>query len=372
MRLETGRITTFQYMLSIACFIQSSALLSAFFSPITKQDSWLVSVMGMLAAVPILLVYIAIMRNFPGKNLIEICQTVFGRTGGAIISLMFIWFFLTLTSLNARDLGMLTRQTVLVETPNILTVSFCVTLCAYAVLNGLNVVTRYAPVFTIMSFVLTALSILLTLNLMNAGNFLPMFTQPAAKYVQGTNIVLSIPFGELVAFLMVTPYVIPGKKRTGFYLFSGFIMGSATVVAVVARDTAVLGPVGTLFASPSFETLRMANLSNTLNRMEILFVIVLIVLLFFKISLLYYITVLATAQLFGLTSYHPLVLIFGALIIAYSVFSYPNETMHSASGREIVPILWILFEFILPLLVLVVGRARGLHKTLCIKEAGAP
>lgn len=368
MKLEKSRITTFQYMLSVACFIQSSALLYAFFAPLVKQDSWIVTVFGIIAAIPVLLIYIGIMRSFPGRNLIQICQEALGRVGGGIVSLMFIWFFLTLASLNTIDLGALMRQTILVETPAVYTTSLCIVLCAYAITKGLDVVTRYAPVFVIMSFLLTIISTLLTLNIMDMKNFLPMLSLPPMNYVQGTNVVLSIPFGELVVFLMVAPNVVKGKKRKGYYLFSGFLLGSVTILAVVARDTAVLGRASSLFSSPSFETLRMANLINALNRMEVLFVIILIVLLFFKIAFLYYSTVLATAQLFGLKSYHPLILIFGALIIAYSFIVYPDANTHSSSGREIVPIFWLLFEVLLPLLVLIVGRVRGLHKTLQTSE----
>ena len=369
MALETGRITTFQYMLSVACFIQSSSLLSAFFTPITQQDSWLVVIFSIIAAVPVLLVFSGIMRSFPNKNIIQICQIVFGRIGGAVVSLMFIFFYLTLSSLHTRDLGFLVRQTVLVETPTIVTVSLCIIVCAYAIMKGINVVTRYAPVFVLMSFLLTAISIILTLNIMDINNFKPMLTLPVIKYIQGTNTVVSIPFGDLIAFLMVVPHVIEGNRKKKVYLFSGFLIGSSTFLAVVARDTAVLGSVGLLFTSPSFETLRLANL-NSLNRMEVLFIIVLIVLLFFKIMLLYYVTVLATAQLIGLNSYHPLVLIIGALIISFSVFVYPNETIHTASGREVVPILWMLFEFLLPLLVLITARARGMHKLTPVGKEG--
>jgi spore germination protein KB len=362
MQLESGRMTSSQYMFSVVCFIQSAALLSAFFTPITQQDSWFVVLLAMVAAIPVLLVFTGIMSSFPGKNLIQICSEVFGRVGGAIISLMFIWFFLTLSSLHTRDLGMLIRQTILVETPTVLTTSIYIILCAYVLFKGVKTVMRYALSFAIMSYLLTITSILLTLNIMDFKNFMPVFSLPVIKYVQGANTVLSIPFGDLIAFLMIAPNVSQGKRGKRFYLFSGFVLGSIAIIAVVARDTAVLGNVGTLFSSPSFETLRMANVSNMLNRMEVLFIIVLAIMLFFKIAILYYVTVLAVAQLFGLKSYHPLILMLGALIIAYSVFVYPNENIHAASGREIVPIFWLLFEFLLPLLVLIVGRARGVHK----------
>lgn len=364
MQLENGRITPFQYMLSVTCFIQSSALLSAFFAPITRQDSWMAVIFGMIAAMPVLLVFSAIMRSFPGKNLIEITQVSLGRVGGTIVSLLFIWFFLTLSALNLRDFGQFVRQIVLVETPTIAVVAPCMALVTYAVFKGLKVVTRYAPLFVIMSILLTALAFALTLNLMDFKNFLPMFTLEPINYVQGTNIALSIPFGELVIFLMITPYVAKGKKRKGTYLFGGFLIGSATILAVVVRDTAVLGKVGSLFSLPSFETLRLVRITDALNRMEVLFAIVLIVLLFFKVAILFYISVLAVAQLFKLKSYHPLVLMMAAFVVAYAFFVFPSAEIHSMYSRETAPIAWVLFEFLLPLLVLVAGRTRGLHKQL--------
>jgi spore germination protein KB len=361
MKLETERITPFQFMFTVACFLQSSALLSAFFAPITKQDSWLVVLFGMVCAMPALLVYCAIMKSFPGQNLIQITLGALGKAGGTVVSLMFIWFFLTLSALNMRDFGQFIRQIMLVETPTIAVVALCAALCAFAVLKGVKVVTRYAPAYSLLSISLTVFAIILTIKLMNFDNFLPVLAQEPIKYVQATNIMFSIPFGELVVILMIAPSVGQGKKKKGLYLFGGFLIGSGTILSVVARDTAVLGQVGSLFSQPSFEALRLARFLD-LNRMEVLFAVVLIVLLFFKISCLFYVSVLAIAQLFGLKNYHPLVLMLGALIVGYSVFVFPTSKIHSAYSRETAPILWVVFEFLLPLLVLIVGRARGLHK----------
>ena len=362
MKLESSHITPFQYMLSVACFIQSSVLLSTFFAPITRQDSWLAVLFGMIVALPVLFVFASLMHSFPGKNLIEITKASLGRVGGTIVSLIFVWFFFTLSALNLRDLGQFIRQIMLVETPAIVVVSLCIGLSAYAIIKGLDVVTRYAPVFALISIFVSMLAIILTQNMMNFSNFLPILSQEPIKYIQGTNIVLSIPFGELVVFLMAAPQVSPGKKRKGFYLIGGFLIGSATILSVVVRDTAVLGSVGALFSLPSFETLRLIHVTDALNRMEVLFAVVLIVLLFFKITFLYYSSVLALSQLLDLKSYHPVVLISGVFIVAYSNFVFPTAEIHTVYSRNVAPILWVVFEFLLPLFVLIVGRARGLHK----------
>ena len=362
MKIETGRITSFQYMASIACYLQASSLLLSIFTPLGKQDSWLVVLFSIAAAMPLLLVYLALMRTFPGKNLIEMCQSAFGITGGAVVSLLFVWFFITLASVNLSTFGIFIRQTILVETPTIVTVIVCMLFCAYAVSNGLKVVTRYAPLFSLLGYVLTALGIIFTLGIMNLNNFLPILTMPAGRYIQGLNIMTTIPFGELVAFLMVVPYVSRGKKSRGAYLIGGFLLGCITLLAVTLRDTAVLGNVGFLSAQPSFETLRLINIASVVNRMEIVFAIVLILQMVFKIMFLYYVVVIATTQLFKLKSYNPLVLMMGALITAYSVFVYPSTVVRNTLSREILPIFFLLFELLLPLLLLVMGRIRGLHK----------
>lgn len=362
MKLEKGRITAFQFMITIASYLQASSLLTSFFTPLVKQDSWMIVLLGIVAALPLLLIYLALMRTFPGKNLIEMCQSALGSVVGNIVSLLFIWFFLTLASVSLSSFGVFIRQTILVETPTIATVVICMIFCAYAVTNGLKVLTRYVPVITLMGYSLTALGIVFTLEIMDFNNFLPMLTQPAEKYIQSVNIMTTIPFGELVVLLMITPYVSPGKKRRGTYLFGGFLLGCITMLAVILRDTAVLGNVGMLSAQPSFETLRMVNIGTALNRMEIVFAIVLIVQMVFKIMFLYYVTVLATAQLFKLKTYHPLVLIMGVLITVYSTFAYPSTVVRATLGREALPIFWLLFELLLPLGLLIVGRVRGFHK----------
>jgi spore germination protein KB len=349
-------------MMSIVCYVQASALLTSFFTPIVKQDSWLIVLAGIVTALPLLFIYTALMRTFPGKNLIEMCELALGRIGGAVVSLMFIWFFITLTTVSLSSFGVFLRQTILVETPPIATKVVCMLVSAYAVWNGLKVLTRYAAVFTLIAYALTAFGIVFTFSIMDFGNFLPILAQPALNYVQSTHIMATIPFGELVAFLMVAPYVRKGKEPLRAYLIGGFLLGCITILSVVVRDTAVLGRVGLLFAQPSFETLRLINIMKSINRVELLFAIVLIILMFFKIAVLYYVSVLAVAQVLHLKSYSPLVLIIGALIVAYSVFVYPSTEVRATLGRDILPIFWLLFELVLPLLLLVVGHARGLHK----------
>ncbi len=358
MKLETGRITPSQMMFSAACFIQSSSLLSAFLTGVTGYDSWFAVAASIVVCLPILMVYLGLAKMYPGKNLMEINDLAFGKIIGKAASFLHILFFLTLTALNLRDISLFVQQTIMDKTPAIVLSIACILVSAMAVRNGLQVVTRFAFLFITISIAVLGSSLLFASDLMDLDNFLPMLQQPVKTYVQGTNIALSIPFGELVVFLMILPYVREKQKPIGRYFLGGFLLGSVLFLLVVFRDTAVLGNTLSLFALPAFETLRLITVFGTLSRLEILFAVVLVILLFFKVSLLHYVTSLSVAQVFGMKSYKPLALSIGVLTIGYSFTLYPSNIQHASSGSETSTILWQVFEFILPLLALVIGKIK--------------
>ncbi len=329
MKIESSQISANQFMFSVACFIQASSLLASFFSSISKQDSWIAAIGGFLASMPFLLIFILLIRHFPGSNLIQINDRVFGKVIGKLASLLYLWFFLTLASLNLRDLG--------------------------------DFVTRYSTAFVFISLGVVVFTSLLTLNRMDFNHFLPVFSLPPIKYVQSINIVTTIPMGEIVVFLMIAPSV-NDQKNIPKTFFWGLVIGELTLLAIILRDTAVLGNTMPLFSLPSFETLRVVSISEAISRVEVLFAIVLIILLFFKVALLYYVIVLATAQLFQLSTFRPLVLTIGAIIVSYAFILFPSSVEHATVGRDTAPIFWLVFELLLPLCTLIVAKVRKIPK----------
>ncbi len=366
MKIDKGRISGTQFMFTVACFIQSSSLLTSFLDPITKQDSWLAVLFGIVLCLPLMLLYRGLMVMFPEQNLMQILEEVYGAVAGRILGAAYLFFFFTLASLNLLDLGNFTQLTIMDETPNIVLMIMCVLVSAVAVRSGVKLVTRYSTLFVMVAFVILVVSVLLVLNQVNLENFLPIFDQPIKKYVQGTHIIATIPFGEVVAVLMLHSSVKLSRREATKYLLWGFSLGSITLLTIITRDIAVLGNTLDMFTLPSLVTLRLVNLGTALSRMEILFAVVLIMLLFFKVTFLYYASVLLTAQLLKTEAYKQLVLSMGALMIFYSLTLYPCPVQHSASGQEITPILWTPFEILIPLATYIIAKLRRLPKA---KEA---
>ena len=214
-----------------------------------------------------------------------------------------------------------------------------------------------------MEFIIVGVSIMLLFNQMDFTNLLPIFTRPAAKYVQSVHIIATIPCGELVIFLMVTPCVKKLTPREATkYWFGGIAMGMVILLVVLLRDIAVLGNALHLFALPGLVALRLANLGEALSRMEIIFAVALVMLLFFKVTVLCYVSTIAVAQLFNTTQYKRLAVIVGILILAYAPTLYPSFVEHGLSAQTIVPFIWTPFQILLPLLTLILAKIRKLPK----------
>ena len=303
---------------------------------------------------------------FPIQNLLQILVEVYGPVVGKVIGCAYIWFFFTLAALNLTDLGNFTKLTIMQETPNAVLLLMCILVSAFAVRNGIKLVTKYATLFTVTASIIAIICVMLLLNQINLENFLPMFDLPSEKYAQGVHIASTIPFGELVVFLMIHPCVKLSRSDATKYLFLGFWLGGITILIILLLNIGVLGNMLDMFTLPTLVTLRLVNLGIALSRMEVLFAIILIMLLFFKITILYYISVLAVAQLFNIKAYQHLVLAAGALMIAYGLTLYPSLVEHAASAQEIVPFLWTPFEILLPMLTFMIAKIRKLPKA---KEA---
>src|SRR5690606_31339226 len=98
------------------------------------------------------------------------------------------------------------------------------------------------------------------------------------------------------------------------------------------------------------------------SRMEILFAIVLLILQFFKVSLLCYFTTVAIAQFFGMKKYKNLTILVCLLILLYALIIYPDPVSHAQSARRVTPIIGSFFEFLIPFLLIIVAKIRGFPK----------
>ncbi len=358
--LDKGKISSSQFMFTIICYLQSSSLLLAIATSVTKSDTWIVCLFATLTSLPFILIYISLMKNFPGENLFSLNTLVFGKVGGKFVSALYLFFFMTLTSLNLRDLGDFVKRNVLVKTPEYIILVILILVAAYSVRYGIKSIAKYTTLLCITAVVIMSLTLLLAFQIMDLGNILPFFDFSADKYIQATHIVTTIPFGECVVLLMFMPNVEIKKTEVGKRWLIGFFFGAASLVVIALRDIAVFGDQISIYTFPSFETHKLLSVFQSINRIEIFFAVELITLKYVKIALLFYVSVRGLAQLLGLKSYRQIILVSGVIITVYALVVYQSNIDHMAAAQQREPIFFLLFELILPLTTLIIAKARKL------------
>lgn len=361
MKLEKGRITGLQIMCAVSCFLHGTVLRSVFVISVTGRDSWAMAITGFLCFMPVLLVYYLLLKWFPGKSLFEINEEVFGKAAGKILSLVYLFFFLSLSALNLRDLGNFVVDFVMPETPDIAVLILFMVFCVYTVRKGLEGFMRIGVVFPLLSVLVIVLNFILVINDAEWGYLQPAFTEKFMVYVQGTHIVATIPFGELIVMMMVAPNIRKGENAAK-YIFWGALMSAAFMVLVIIRDIISLGPLANIISLPSFEAVRTVNFADIITRTESFYALLLVSLMFIKLCILLYVTALGIAQIFELDHYRRLVCIVGVIIVCYSGFVFESSMENGYWGSHVTPFFWLLFQYILPLVTLAAARLRGMHR----------
>ena len=359
MNAGDNKISSPQLMLLIAGFIMGSSLLISFMDSIAKQEAWLVIVFAFVVSVPFILSYVFLAKRFPGKNIIEIIDILYGPYLGKPISILYIGYFFHLFSLNVRVLGEFYAGSVMPEMPMLLLLAVFVVICAYAVQRGIETIARISLIAVVFSVITVVFTSVLLLGNIDLSNFLPVLQLSAKDYVQSTHIFAAIPFCEIAVFLMVFP-TLNKVKQTGKSAVGGFVIGAVTLLVISVRNTAVLGPSAGIAANAAYSAGRLIDVGEVLTRIELLIAFGITIAMFIKISVLFYATATSIGQLFRVRSVSPLIIPLGIIAAVTALIMFDSTVEHQISATSYHPIYALLFEFIIPPLSLLIAKIRKL------------
>lgn len=382
MKLTRESISANDLMFAVFCFMQGTILRSGFIIGVTRQDSWAMAFTGFLLTLPLVAIYAVLLRKFPGKNLIEIDDIVFGPALGKIVSLLYLFFFVSLAALNTRDLGGFVVGYMMPETPNGVVILVFLIGCVYAIRKGIENLLHMSAFICIIALCALTVNIILILGDVQPEFLKPFLRLKPMEYVQGTVSVAAVPMGEILTFTMLTPMLGKGK-RAGKPLFLGLLISAVSMAIVILRDIMTLGPLVAIVSLPSFESVRYVSLASILTRLESVYAVVLILLFLFKVCLLLYAFALGLTQILNRNSalpaivadksparnteppriqgsYPPLLLVSAALVFFYSMFVFESVMENMDWGATAAPFFSLTYEFLLPGVTLLVACARKL------------
>lgn len=343
-------------MYSAALFIIASNLLTKSLYQFTKNQSWISVVIALFLGLIIIALYGRLVKNHPECNLMDINEAVFGCIGGKILSALYIFFFLTLTVFNTRDLGGFVNSFVLPATPTNMIYVIFIIICAYAVKKGADKMTGYGTVILFIYITLILFISALLLPKMHPENFLPIFTVPVKNYLLSAHLVTMLPFCEVFVFLMMTQ-LMQKPQAAGKALRGGLLIGAALTLIIVMRDIAVMGDYTRYASSPTFSTIRLIDVGDVLTRLEIINAVFLMILLFFKTSILLYATVTGVGKLFHIERYDSFTFIIAAFVVVCANFFFKSSSEHMQWFQAAATYATFFFV-VLPLMTLIISEIR--------------
>ncbi|MDP4144431.1 MAG: GerAB/ArcD/ProY family transporter [Bacillota bacterium] len=331
------RLTSSQLFVLMTLLPYGSAALF-FIAPEAKQDAWITILIYSLAGIGMQLMYIFLYTRYPQDTVVTYMPKIYGKYLGTMISIIYVSYFLYIATRVYRDFLELISVFTFQHTPRLFFGLPLILVIIYAVYTGIENISYMAQMGFIILIVIVIITFTLIVSTKNAFrpiNLFPILNQDIVSLLKGSWRLAFFPYGETVACTMIYPMVIDNNK-----VLKASVLSIVTLSLLLAFNAVIfISTLGTTFAVvsnfPLLESYRMINISDFLTRMDIIYILALLMSGFFKISILLYVSVLGASQVFRIKKRGILCIVMGAVVYFGSMeiaFNYPQ---HIKIGLEV-------------------------------------
>lgn len=233
----------------------------------------------------------------------------------------------------------------------------------WAIWHGLEAIARSAELLLPLFVIIYVVLIVCLVPEIELSRLKPILGEDHLWMLRGTMLSTFYPFGEMIVFLMVFPYV---KHQTHMKrdVLMAALMAGMTLTLIVFVSLTVLGTFFTQHNIYATYTLtQKINIGGFLQRIEALMAAAWVITTFIKSCIFFYAFTLGTAQLFKLRTMRPLFVPTALLLFGLSLLVATDVTYYLST---IVP-FWIdwnlTYSLIFPLILLIFHIVRNRNKS---------
>lgn len=354
------KISGTQFSMLMFLMITATAILfvPAITAQQSRQSAWIVplvlpTVAGCVAAGEACILG----QRFPGLTLVQYSEVILGKPLGKVFSSSYILFLLILNILVIRELSEFLTIVLLPASPAYILILVTVLLGLFLALKGIEVIARMVQ-FVLPLFVLTFIFMIsLALIDFEFGNLLPLLEGGVMTIVKGS-VVPASWYGEIGVITLLLPMINkPQEARSK--AVKALLCVAVFLTVDVLVTVAVFGPDLTgVYMFPFWSLAGFVQISRYIERVESFIVLLWLTAIILKITLFFYLSSFATAQLFKLKSYqtavYPLALLHGI----FAIFPALGSIELSEILKRYWPPLGLMFELAIPFLLLVIAIIR--------------
>lgn len=324
-----------------------------------EKNSWVASLIAGIFGLLLFHMFVFIWRNNNFQNLAFIFKENLGKYLGFVVSVIYVLYFAYLASRVLSDLNFFINGKLL-YTMFPFFVKFSIFLIiVYTYIKGMEAFIRSAVIWGTITLIFL---LVLPLVIIGSGSFNWEYVEPIisfdVKKIAGSiPTMITFPFSEVIAFLMIFP-LLNQQDRAGVIKKGSFIILSATVLMSLFSFL-IIGVLHPLLAKnytfPLITAIERATVFNFIERLDILAVILFIIGGYFKIAVFTFASINLARE--SMTRLNQKFLALFILILIF-LFTYPfsrDIAQHLHVGLEVVPALIHLpFGILLPLLVFII------------------
>ncbi len=342
------------YLISLFIISETFALARAVEA---KNDFWLSIILAIAITVPFMLIFARLHILFPQKDLFDINENIFGRFLGKLLNFALIAY----VAFNFMSvLNVFTQFIVTVSFPQtsraVLTYIF-ILLCIWMVREGLEVMGRWAALFTPIIFAMIFLTVFALIPEMQVAHILPILHNGAEPVIIGSLATVLFPLSETVVFPMLlsldqhhTPYRI--------YLL-GLLVGGFVMLVLLFSQVLVVGiEAYTTYFFPGHLMSTRINIGTILQRIEIVSSASYLLGGFIKISILLLAVTKGFTKVFNISEYRFIVTPMALLIGIFSYVTYPSSIRMLQWAEDVWGYFAAPFQIFIPIMIYVAAEIK--------------
>ncbi|RAS81137.1 GerAB/ArcD/ProY family transporter [Priestia endophytica] len=361
--MEKAKISAIQLFALMFIFGLGTALVVSYGRQAGK-DVWLSILLAMSGGVILSFIYYFLFRQYPNLLLTGYTREILGKYLGWIVGLLYCVYFLYICGRNVREFGDLLVSSTLSETPLLVINLTLVLVMCYVIHLGVEVVGRTAEVFVVILLLLGGAGnfFVLVSGDVNFQHILP-FLEHGWKPIFTTAFphLLIFPFGEMIAFTMIAPYLNRPQlvKRVWLtaLISSGLILGWTVLLNISVLGVEVMQKS----TFPTLTAVGKVNLLDFIERLDAIVVFTLLITVFFKASVYLYSAIIGIADLFKLNRYHRILLPIGTIVIFLSLTMASSFSEQGEEGFITEFVSFVMFV-VIPLFMLLISIIRSYFK----------
>ncbi|WP_080875445.1 GerAB/ArcD/ProY family transporter [Oceanobacillus timonensis] len=355
--MEKAKISASQLFILMVLFQLSNSLLI----PLAMgagRDSWLAILVASAVSIFLFFVYWALYLYYPKLLLTDYTEKIIGKILGRTLAFLYILFFLYTAARVLREFGVMLLSFAFAETPLFVASTLMILVVIYTVYKGIEVIARTGELlFVVMCLLAVFLFLLIAISgLIEISNIKPVLEDSPKVLKTVFTETLYVPFGEIIVFTMIFPYLNQAKKlkKTGVTAISAT---GAVLALTTLLNISVLGvPLIERSLFPLLTTIQSIEVGGFLERLDVIFILVLVIGGFFKVSVYTYCAIIGTANLFNIKEPSKLAYPLGMTVLFVSMIIASNYSEHLEEGLKIFPLYAQLpFQIIFPVLLLIIA-----------------